>query len=106
MPAAERETLRLGIRRISTVVLVSVHGDVDAPGSALFRRILEDLIDGQGNLSIVVDVHDARVCDSSGVSTLAWAVERAARRGGTLAVSGAMDYLCDAPAPANDYVAS
>lgn len=93
---AHTENLRLAITRMSAVVVVTAHGDLDGPGSAQLRRILEDLIDGQGNLSIVVDLEGARAREGTDLSALAWAVDRSTRRGGTLVLSGPSDELYDA----------
>jgi anti-anti-sigma factor len=70
-------------RRLGTVV-VTVHGELDVARAAQLGTILVDLIDGQGNLSLVVDLHDATTSDPDTLSVFVDAAERAQRRGGTV----------------------
>jgi anti-anti-sigma factor len=72
-------------RRAGTVV-VNVHGDLDMARAGQLGNILVDLIDGQGNLSIVVDLHDATTSDPDSLSVFVDAAERARRRGGSVEV--------------------
>ena len=51
------------------------------------EAILADLIDGQGNLSLVVDLRDATAADAERVSVFAEAAERLRRRGGAMTLS-------------------
>lgn len=86
----------LGIARMSGTVVVTAHGELDAAGCAQLRRILEDLIDGQGNLSIVVDLDDTWASGVDSLPVFEWALERSARRGGRLVFSRPPENLCDA----------
>ena len=75
------------IGRYQGTVLVTVHGELDIARAAHLGRVLADLIDGQGNLSVVVDLHDATAVDADSLSVFAEAAERAHRRGGTMRLS-------------------
>jgi hypothetical protein len=77
------------IGRFQGTVVVTVHGELDVPGVSLLDRTLCDLIDGQGNVSVVVDLRDARVTSiDERVSVFADAVERVHRRhGGVLGLN-------------------
>lgn len=70
-------------RRLGTVV-VTVHGELDMARAGNLGNILADLIDGQGNLSLVVDLHDATTNEPDSLLVFTDAAERARRRGGTV----------------------
>lgn len=70
-------------RQLGTVV-VTVHGDLDVGRAGHLGNILADIIDGQGNLSVVVDLHDATTSDPDSLLVFTEAAERARRRGGTV----------------------
>ena len=70
------------VGRVSGSVLVTVHGDLDMSRAARLGNILADLIDGQGNLSVVVDLQDATTTEPDGLLVFTDAAERARRRGG------------------------
>ena len=70
-------------RRLGTVV-VTVHGQLDMTRAGHLGNILADLIDGQGNLSVVVDLHDATTSEPDSLLVFTEAAERARRRGGTV----------------------
>ncbi len=78
----------LAIGRFLTTVVVTVHGAVDRPASAALAATLGDLIDGQGNLAVVVDLRDVCGIDRSGVDALSAAAARIAARGGELRLGG------------------
>jgi len=75
------------ISRYRRTVIVTVHGDLDHPRAAHLGLVLADLIDGQGNLSLLVDLHDATAADAERVSVFAEAAERVHRRGGAMTLS-------------------
>jgi anti-anti-sigma regulatory factor len=54
VPDAPNLSLVVG-RALGTVV-VTVDGDLDLEGCGLLTRLLHDLIDGQGNLAVAVDL--------------------------------------------------
>ena len=70
-------------RQLGTVV-VTVHGDLDVARAGHLGNILADIIDGQGNLSVVVDLRDATTSDPDSLLVFTEAAERARRRGGTV----------------------
>jgi anti-anti-sigma factor len=79
---ARRSSIVVG-RYLGTVV-VTVHGELDLSRAGHLGTILADLIDGQGNLSIVVDLQDATATDADSLWVFTEAAERARRRGATM----------------------
>ena len=67
-------------------MVVTVSGDLDAWSAQRLRRHLDDLVNGQGNLSIVVDGREMTFIDSLGLSVLIEAWEQLRSRGGELHV--------------------
>lgn len=51
--------LSLAIGRAQGTVMVTVDGDLDAAGMDGLERVLTDLIHGQGNLAVAVDLTQA-----------------------------------------------
>lgn len=64
-----------------------MHGDLDPPGAAHLESVLTDLINSQDEVSLIVDLHDAREADGDGLSVFATAAGLAEARGGTLVLS-------------------
>ncbi len=87
--AAESTPARASIvvSRNRGTVVVTVSGELDLPRAGDLGAMLADLIDGQGNLSVVVDLHDATASDADCLSVFTDAAERARRRGGMIKVS-------------------
>ncbi len=83
----------ISVSRALGTVVVTVHGDVDVPGARHLGSVLGDIIDGQGNLAVVVDLHDASAVDGSGLSVFATAAEQATERGAVLILSDPTDAL-------------
>jgi anti-anti-sigma factor len=84
MPAAGSAHCSIAIGRALGTVVVTVHGELDTAGTAYLGRILADLIDFQGNLSVVVDLHDTIATDADTVGVFVDAAEQARRRGAAL----------------------
>jgi anti-anti-sigma factor len=86
VPAATTgpEGASIAVARSAGTVVVTVRGELDAETSRHLGVILADLIDGQGNMAVLVDLHDARATDPDCLWTLTEAAERAHRRGGTM----------------------
>ncbi len=63
-------------------VVVRVGGELDAYSSPQLRSTLLDLIDGQGNLALVIDLANLEFIDSTGLSVLMTAVRRSRAHGG------------------------
>lgn len=77
------------VSRYQGTVVVTIHGDLDGPRAGDLGYMLADLIDGQGNRSIIVDLHDATAVDPRWLSVFTDAVARACRRGATLSLKDA-----------------
>jgi anti-sigma B factor antagonist len=78
--------LSLRFSRVNDAVVVVVSGDLDAGTAALLRDRVRDVIEGQGNLSVILDVSDMTFIDSSGLSVLLEIHRWAHDRGGALVV--------------------
>jgi anti-sigma B factor antagonist len=76
------------VGRFLSTVVVTLHGNVDLINAATLADVLHDLIDGQGNLAVVVDLRDVRWVDGAGVGVLASAASRIETRGGELRLAG------------------
>ncbi|MGH9265270.1 MAG: STAS domain-containing protein [Acidimicrobiales bacterium] len=85
MPGHARPSVVIG--RYQGTIVVTVHGELDPSGAEHLDRMLADLIEGQGNMSLIVDLHDATATDPGRVSVLADAAECARRRGALLTFS-------------------
>jgi anti-anti-sigma factor len=79
-------SLSVAIRRHEHAVVVALAGVLDESAVGGLGRLLEDLIDGQGNLEVVIDGRGLRRADRTGTGILAAAAERARRHGGILMV--------------------
>lgn len=77
----------IAISRALGTVVVTVRGELDEAGARHLSGLLIDLIDFQGNLSVVVDLHDATASDGASAQVFADAAERATRRGGSVALA-------------------
>lgn len=69
-------------------VVVSIHGPVDARTAPELRDRLVDLIDGQGNRHLVLDLSRMTLLDRNGLSVLVDAHKRMQRIAGELVFSG------------------
>ena len=87
-PWPERPVFSLRFSRRDAHVLVEVQGELDADSAPMLRQRLSDLIESQGNLSIVVDLRSTTFIDSSGLTVLLTAHEWLQARGGQLRLSG------------------
>src|SRR4051794_40384967 len=76
------------VSRESGAVLVTVDGDLDVPTSIRLGAVLGDLIDGQGNLAVAVDLHRVEHVDQRALGVFAAAARLASIRGGSLTVTG------------------
>lgn len=97
-PAKTPRSARFGISigRQTGIVVVSVHGELDAQAARYLGAILADLIDGQGNLSLVVGLANATATDVDSLAVLATAAERARKRGGSLTLTNPGAVLAEA----------
>ena len=81
----------ISVARSAGTVVVTVRGELDAEKSTHLGVILADLIDGQGNLSVLVDLHDASASDPDCLWMLTEAAERAHRRGATMRLDAGVE---------------
>jgi hypothetical protein len=51
------------VGRYQGTVMVTVHGELDPPKVAHLRLLLTDLIEGQGNVAVIVDLQQATAAD-------------------------------------------
>lgn len=79
----------ISISRALSRVVVTLHGTLDAHAAPRLRPLLLDLIDGQGNLDVVIDLRDVAVIDHAGIGVLLGASERMHHHGGRIEFSGA-----------------
>jgi anti-anti-sigma factor len=84
------------VGRFRGTVVVTLHGDLEVNGAGGLSGVLCDLIDGQGNLAVIVDVRDIDTIDDSTVHTLAVAADTIAARGGELRLGGPSGLTFDA----------
>ena len=87
-PWPQRPVFSLQFSRQDAHVLVAVEGELDADSAPMLRQRLSDLIEAQGNLSIVVDLRSTSFIDSSGLTVLVTAHGWLQARGGQLRLSG------------------
>ena len=73
----------LDFSRRGRSVTVAVRGDVDGASSPVLRGLLLDIVDGQGNLSVALDLSEMTFIDSAGLALLLEMHGRAVERGGT-----------------------
>ncbi len=74
-------------RRDARDVVVSIEGELDAVTAPPLRAILSDLIDGQGNLSVVLDLSAMTFVDSIGLGVFVGAAKRLRAKGGELVLA-------------------
>lgn len=86
MGASSGEPFR--VSRGSDGVLVTVDCDLDLASSIRLGATLGDLIDGQGNLAVAVDLHRVAHVDQRALGVFATAARLASCRGGSLTVTG------------------
>ncbi len=76
------------VRRESGSVVVTVYGNIDLPTSIRLGATLGDLIEGQGNLAVAVDLHHVGYVESRALGVFAAAARLATIHGGSLTVTG------------------
>ena len=79
----EGRSFTVGFSRRGRHVTVAVSGEVDRQSSGVLRTLLLDVVDGQGNLSVALDVSGMTSIDSAGLALLLEMHGRAVQRGGS-----------------------
>lgn len=80
--ASARSTrLSVGIGRALGTVVVTLRGSLDREDGPRLRAALRDLIEHQGNRTVVVDLHELKTLDLMGVRVFGIAAGWARRRG-------------------------
>ncbi len=87
-PWPERPEFSLQVSRQGAHVVVAVQGELDADSEPMLRQWLSDLIESQGNLSIVIDLRSTTFIDSGGLTVLVSAHKWLQARGGQLRLFG------------------
>ena len=78
--AGDTPELSLVVGRALGTVVVTVDGALNLESSELLARVLSDLIEGQGNLAVAVDLGKA-IVEPEAVTVFAEAATRASERG-------------------------
>lgn len=77
----------LVIWRAEDAVVVALRTDLDRHACEILGPVLTDLIEGQGNLVVLLDMRATRMVESEALGILRLASEQAGRRGGTFGVA-------------------
>jgi anti-anti-sigma factor len=78
--------LSFDIARRRDGVVLTVHGDVDRAASTRLGAVLADLIEGQGNLTVTLDLQGVSSLDPAALGAFTVAGRLASQRGGQLTV--------------------
>lgn len=81
------EPMRLDFFRQGGAVGVRVIGELDVAASPLLREALVELVDGQGSLSVVLDLQEMTFIDSTGIGVLVGALRSLRGKGGALVLA-------------------
>ena len=84
--ATTRPVLSVTVTREMGTVVATLEGRLDEESSSAVAGVLWDLVVGQGNLSVAVDVRRLSFCDPSLTAVCTVLEREAARMGGTLTV--------------------
>jgi anti-anti-sigma factor len=95
-PEAENGELAIAIGRSLGTVVVRLVGPMDALAATRLAATLDDLIDGQGNLGVAVDLTAVRRIAPSGLQVLSAAASDLERRGGRLSLRGSHNGMVNA----------
>ncbi len=74
--------LKVVVGRALGAVLVTLHGELSTATAGRLGDVLLDLIDGQGNLFVVIDLHDTVIPEGEGLDVLVTARASLLQRGG------------------------
>ncbi len=85
--AGEKLAERLRVARDGRWIRVTWRGEMYTVDLDSFRAVLLDLVDGQGNLAVAIDLPDMVAVDLPLLEVLVDIEERPVRRGGKLSVA-------------------
>lgn len=80
-PQDTTDGFSLSYERTDDEVMVHLRGELDIAGVPLLRHVLGDLIDDQGNLTVILDLSCLDFIDGSGLGVLVGAQRAMADRG-------------------------
>ena len=86
----------IAVRRALGRIVVTQHGPLDRGAALILERVLVDLVDGQGNLNVVVELADVPLDDPLALAALQVPAEHARRRGAAFSVLGPTTHLATA----------
>jgi anti-sigma B factor antagonist len=81
------EEFSIGFRRTDRTVVVDVAGELDLYTAPVLRDRLLDVIEGQGNRFVAVDLGEVGFLDSTAIHVLVQALRRVRDRGGDLTLT-------------------
>ncbi len=90
-PPASCSARSIAVRRALGRVVVTVQGELDRQRATILERVLSDLIEGQGNLHVVVHLTDVDPGDPLAVSALRLPADQARCRRAVFTVQGPGD---------------
>lgn len=65
------KTSAIRVGRVDTAVVVALEGDFGVGASLRLAGVLNDILDGQGNLDVVIDLHGVEGIDRCGLNAVA-----------------------------------
>lgn len=77
----------IGFRRTDNAVVVDVAGELDLHTAPVLRDRLVDVIEGQGNRFVALDLEAVEFMDSTAIHVLVTALRLARERGGDLTLT-------------------
>jgi anti-sigma B factor antagonist len=79
--------LLVDVTRLGRQVVVTPRGELDVMTAPMLRHHLSDLIDGQGNLEVTVDLAELSFIDSTGLNLLVEANGSLGEKGGQFSLA-------------------